>query len=1166
MKTTYRSILRHTFISVFLLAMSLAGPLQARILDNFDDNTKTAWSDFTFNAALGPSRETDGMLRFELPPVGQSIFIASQKTSEEFELKEGRTIEFRVDVAQGGDKDSFAVLAFIPTSGSPGTLGGYGLAKSTTDILITKGINKYFVADDGPEADLKNENITLVLTLAAKDGNVIITAKALDKENSNAVMWEKTVIDTPAADVLVSGTDSPAAPYLTTGYFTLYLYEDYSASAPETPYRIVYDNAEVYVTDTTMLDDFNDNTKTAWSDFTFSAALGPSRETEGQLRFELPPVGQSIFIASQKTSRVFDLSEGERVQFSVDVAQGGEKDSFAVLAFIPTTGSPGTLAGYGFAKSTTDVLITKGISKYFVADDGPEADLKNDNITLVLTLTVKEGSVTITAKVLDKENNNAVMWEKTVIDTPAADVLVSGTDSPAAPYLTSGYFTLYLYEDYSASAPENPYRIYYDNAIVSAPPVAANVAPIISETQPAEHANFLPASTQISFKVHDDKALSDDKISVTLNGAKITKANGLTVSGSGGTKTATLGGLAANVNYTATLGAEDSDGVATSKTLYFDTFAENSYVIEIEDYNFSIDGVSGKFIDNPVLISEGSGPQADAYSLQTAVQNVDFNDTRTTPRPQDTLYRPFDPIRMQHTLDSVRAKYTAAGGADAFVFDYDVGDIEAGEWLDYTRTFPPGSYEVYLREALVNMASGESVLEEVTGDITQPSQTTKVLGSFLGGRTGFQHRNFALTDATGQNKVILRLSGATTLRLRQVTADAPDGARYQNYLLFNPVADAGLQRATIGSISPTAGAEIESLAPALAVTIQNRDTSVRTNTIVLTFNGNPVSPRIVGDANGATVTYDISPLPPSNSTNTARIVFSDNLNVSQTNEWSFVLTYKAVDPLKRQPGSGADPGFNVRVVQAPLGSGLANSLQRAEDQLAPNSTIAKFVDTNTVATVINFNKIEGNAGAFENDNLVPGIDANENGTDDFAVEILAYLDLPAGVHRFGFITDDGYKVQTGSKLGDVSSPVLAFHNGGPANETVDFLVLESGLYPFRMVWYERGGAGYAEWFSVDRGTGTRTLINDPSSASAIKAFRNAIAPAAIKVESSAALKGTFAEDTAAVVDTTARTITIPLKADAARFYRLNSDERTRITSSKIVGGNVVLEYEIVINL
>ena len=166
-----------------------------------------------------------------------------------------------------------------------------------------------------------------------------------------------------------------------------------------------------------MLDDFNDNTKTAWVISRSVRRWGPSRETEGQLRFELPPVGQSIFIASQKTSRVFDLSEGERVQFSVDVAQGGEKDSFAVLAFIPTTGSPGTLAGYGFAKSTTDVLITKGISKYFVADDGPEADLKNDNITLVLTLTVKEGSVTITAKVLDKENNNAVMWEKTVIDT-----------------------------------------------------------------------------------------------------------------------------------------------------------------------------------------------------------------------------------------------------------------------------------------------------------------------------------------------------------------------------------------------------------------------------------------------------------------------------------------------------------------------------------------------------------------------------------------------------------------------------------------------------------------------------------------------------------------------------------------------------------------------------
>ena len=145
--------------------------------------------------------------------------------------------------------------------------------------------------------------------------------------------------------------------------------------------------------------------------FTFVPNFGLPTEAGGQFQFAQPPAGQSIFSASQKTSRVFTLAEGERVSFSADVVKGGGKDSFAVLAFIPTANSAGTLGGYGLAKSTTDILITKGINKYFVADSGTAANLKQENITLVLNLKAKGGSVIVNARVLDKDANNAVIWE-----------------------------------------------------------------------------------------------------------------------------------------------------------------------------------------------------------------------------------------------------------------------------------------------------------------------------------------------------------------------------------------------------------------------------------------------------------------------------------------------------------------------------------------------------------------------------------------------------------------------------------------------------------------------------------------------------------------------------------------------------------------------------------
>jgi len=57
-------------------------------------------------------------------------------------------------------------------------------------------------------------------------------------------------------------------------------------------------------------------------------------------------------------------------------------------------------------------------------------------------------------------------------------------------------------------------------------------------------------------------------------------------------------------------------------------------VIESEDYNFS-----GGFIDNPLPIAEGGGPQSDSYANQTGVQDIDFNDTRTAPRSQEAPWR-----------------------------------------------------------------------------------------------------------------------------------------------------------------------------------------------------------------------------------------------------------------------------------------------------------------------------------------------------------------------------------------------------------------------------------------------------------------------------------------------------------------------------------------------
>jgi hypothetical protein len=1130
-------------------ASFLALSTSAKVIDDFNGAAKTGWTDSNpAGLPLPPSTQAGGRLTFAIPGIGQPYFVAATKTTETYELKEGRTIEFQVDMVSGLGGDSFAVMGWIPTATGANTLAGYGIAKSETDLLITKGINKYFF-DQNMNPAIKNENIVLCLNLAVKGGKVYITGRILDKDDGRKVLWEQTFVDTPAADILDGGEDSPPAPFITSGNFVLYLYAD---GGTEPLYQVVYDNAEVFVTDSEIVDDFNGATKTGWEDSNPAGLpLPPSTQAGGQLTFAIPGIGQPYFVNATKKTRSFDLAEGTRHEFHVDMVSGLGIDSFVVLGWIPTATGANTLAGYGLAKSESDVLITKGIGKYFY-NENLTPPIKNENVRLSLQLTVQHGVVEIRARIYDKDADDAILFDQTFFDTAGADVLADGADSPAAPFITTGNIVLYLYAD---GGTEALYQVIYDNLGVDAPPAAGNSAPVITDVLPQKGASFLAAPATVSFKASDDKPILDAGIAVILNGTTYTATTGLALTGPATNRTVTLTGLAANKTYAGNLRVVDSDGVIRTEPVWFDTFLASNRTIELEDYNFD----AGQFFNSPERTAEGSGLWENSYVDRQGVRDTDFSETRTTPNGGDTMYRTHDAIRMQHTMDQHRPEYNNDFG----VYDYDVGDIAAGEWMNYTRNFTAGWYEVYLREAIVGFATAESVLEQVTSDPTQPGQTVKVLGSFLGTTSGFSFRSWPLTDGTGQNVVPLRLSGNVTLRLRQVTPDVSGSVRYLNYLLFLPVQGPSILRAAVASVSPGNNDTVETVFPTVSAVIQNRDTTVKTGTVALKVNGATVTPTVTPTADGATVAYTLSPLPPPNSIVTCRLTFLDSENVEVASDWQFTLTYNGLDAANRQPGPGKDRGFWVRVVQAPetVDPPLVNSLDRAESQLAANSPIPVLIDTNNVEQVINMAQDTRPSGFFAEpdhpESLVLGLD--ETGfTDFFSVEIRAWLDLPAGPVRFGVVTDDGYKVSSGAKLTD-KEPILGYQNG-TANETFDFVVPTAGLYPFRMIWYEGGGNAYAELFSVNLTTGVRTLINDPATPGAIKAYRDVVPAPVVKLQSAAAVNGPYADDATATVDTANKRVTVPANGNA-RFYRLSGASALTIKSTQLQGASIVLTYQ-----
>ena len=208
------------------------------------------------------------------------------------------------------------------------------------------------------------------------------------------------------------------------------------------------------------------------------------------------------------------------------------------------------------------------------------------------------------------------------------------------------------------------------------------------------------------------------------------------------------GGLEADKNYSAELSVTDSDGETRTETVWFDTLTKANRFVEAEDYNFE----GGSYFDQPSRTSEGGGSADNSFTDRAGAAGVDFNETRGTPNGRDTMYRTQDPVRMQRTLDPARPEFNADFG----VYDYDVGDLATGEWLNYTRNFATGTYAVYLRQAVVNLPQTESVLELVTGDRSQPNATVKVLGSFFAKATGYTYRNFQLTDKDEVGREIKR--------------------------------------------------------------------------------------------------------------------------------------------------------------------------------------------------------------------------------------------------------------------------------------------------------------------------------------------------------------------------------------------------------------------------
>jgi hypothetical protein len=135
-------------------------------------------------------------------------------------LPEHQTLEVRVDLVSANQDDAWASLAFLDMEDDPGR--AYHFFKDQDEVALLTGSSTWFAFFFYEKLPLKNQNVTMVLSLTRLGSDLRITTRVLDKDNTNAVLFERTVTDTPQADLALpsgtvrgcaSGSDQPGTPW-----------------------------------------------------------------------------------------------------------------------------------------------------------------------------------------------------------------------------------------------------------------------------------------------------------------------------------------------------------------------------------------------------------------------------------------------------------------------------------------------------------------------------------------------------------------------------------------------------------------------------------------------------------------------------------------------------------------------------------------------------------------------------------------------------------------------------------------------------------------------------------------------------------------------------------------------------------------------------------------
>ncbi|HTR41655.1 MAG TPA: hypothetical protein VMH87_08575 [Pseudomonadales bacterium] len=336
------------------------------------------------------------------------------------------------------------------------------------------------------------------------------------------------------------------------------------------------------------------------------------------------------------------------------------------------------------------------------------------------------------------------------------NVLGAGQVMVAPPGTVKVEFRVSMFQaQYEAGAP------FYDDATLNQ--VGGPSQSVIGNLSP-DGTTFFSTNANFTFNITSASAggaplptNATSNVGIIVNGQN--KTSSLQFSGPSTNLSVTLPGLATNTVYNISVFSTNSVGLTTSKSVSFDTFPANVFIVSAEDYDYT----NGQFIENP---TPTSAPAPNSYYGLAGTLGVDdstYGGTGILPgNGASQLVRSDNNVAIQRAGDIQLPLYAAQN--DPNVYNVQIAYNNAGNWENYTRSYPVGNYIVYMRYNNATAGAYES-LNLVTSGAGTSSQTVTNLGQFIGAAIGANYAWVPLTDIYG-NSVIFNLpAGQHTLQL-----------------------------------------------------------------------------------------------------------------------------------------------------------------------------------------------------------------------------------------------------------------------------------------------------------------------------------------------------------------------------------------------------------------